>query len=226
MSYWKYKSLLSINHLLLTFPSFGAGHFGQEYVTNKSPFQKSLMWVEWVEWVTDSCRHSTPHHSGAEERRRLSVIPLLLKHIEAKQHAGSWHEEDKISMTAVSSLPLHYLEACSAKLPRLFHFFSPQCISSFFFSLFFCTFSHISFPVLSWVVQTAAQPTLISQLLRLYWSTHSLAPTSARLCMFRATCIFQSGKPWQPSPIMFLQLLGNGCVPGWVPACTMLISPK
>ena len=185
----------------------------------KVHFRNVWCGMEWVEGVTDSCRHSTPHHSGAEERRRLPVIPLLLKHIEEKQHAGSWHEEDKISMTAASSLRLRDLEACGAKLLQMFHFSPLSAFLYFFPPFFFFTFSHIPSPAPSWVVQTAAQPTLISQPLRLYWSTHSLVPPppvscsaisfsslTAWLCVPRNNTHFPVWKPWKPSLILFLQL--------------------
>lgn len=69
--------------------------------------------------MADSGRHSTLHHPGAAERGGLAVIPLLLKHIEEKQHAGLWQEEEKISMTAGSDLPL----AIWKLAPLSFHLF-------------------------------------------------------------------------------------------------------
>lgn len=81
-----------------------------------------------MEGAADS-RHSKPHHPGAEERGGLVVIPLLLKHIEEKQHVGLWQEEEIISMTAGSNLPLTIWKL----VPLSFH-------ESFFFSSFLPSF--------------------------------------------------------------------------------------
>lgn len=70
-----------------------------------------------MEGVADSSRHSTPHHPGAEERGGLVVIPLLLKHIVEKQHAGPWQEDEKISMTAGSNHPLTIWKLVALKPP-------------------------------------------------------------------------------------------------------------
>lgn len=72
-----------------------------------SSFQKGLVVAQsgWKGWLTPQ---DIPHHTtqGGRGEEGFAVIPLLLKHIEEKQHAGLWQEEEKISMTAWSNLPL------------------------------------------------------------------------------------------------------------------------
>lgn len=79
--------------------------------------------MPWMEGASDS-RHSKPHDPGAEESGGLAVIPLLLKHIEEKQYVSLWQEEEIISMTAGSNLPLTIWKLVPLSFHQRFFFFS------------------------------------------------------------------------------------------------------
>lgn len=203
--------------------------------------------------MADSYRHSTPHHLGAEKRGGLAVIPLLLKHIEEKHHAGLWQEEEQNHHDGWSQPPSHYLEASASQLPWMHHLFlsalsflfppsflfifplhlhlllfkqlSSHRYSTHSFNLYsFVLPAHPLTPTLSisWSSVSSLAPSI---LIHLMWTPHNC--TTHRFCRVETLWFCSSliaylvlCLAWSPAA------LGKGCVPGWIPACVVLISPE
>lgn len=155
-------------------------------------------------------RHSTSHHPGAEERGRLAVIPLLLKHIEEKQHTGIRQEEEEISMTAGSNLLFTIWKLVPLSTAHSFNLSSFIC--SILPILSSPTLSISCFP-LPWPYylcsSTSCEPLTTAQ----FHCLETLRCSSLTACL--ALCV-----AWCPAA------LGKVCVPGWIPGCVVLISPE